>query len=205
MTDGALRLPGAAERDFGAYNAAQRGRPVRPLATQATQLAGPGAGRTAVELGCGIGIETRHLAEHGWRVHSLDADPSVGPALRELAGRWPVHHRTASLEEPPALEPCHLLLSCATLPFVRPERFAPLWAAVRGALLPGAVLAVDLFDVRDDWAGGDGTFHSREEALALLDGLEVVAMVEDERDGRAFSGPKHWHTFRVLARQPGTG
>lgn len=64
---------------------------------------------------------------------------------------------------------------------------------------------MDLFGERDDWAGTDGTYLSREEAEALLDGLEVIELVEEEHDGRSFSGPKHWHPYRVLARRPGGG
>jgi hypothetical protein len=27
-------------------------------------------------------------------------------------------------------------------------------------------------------------------------------IIEEERDGEAFSGPKHWHVFNVVARRP---
>ena len=46
------------------------------------------------------------------------------------------------------------------------------------------------------------TFHSRSEVDALLAGLDVVAVEEEENDRPAFSGPKHWHLFHVLARRP---
>jgi hypothetical protein len=36
----------------------------------------------------------------------------------------------------------------------------------------------------------------------LLDGLDIRRLEESERDGHAFSGPKHWHTFDILARKP---
>jgi trans-aconitate methyltransferase len=105
-----------------------------------------------------------------------------------------------TLEELPAAD---LVLSCATLPFVRREAFAPLWALIRASLQPGGVLAADLFGERDDWAGSEGTYLARTEVDALLEGLEVVELAEEERDGRSFAGPKHWHTFQVIARRPG--
>src|SRR5699024_12392967 len=74
---------------------------------------------------------------------------------------------------------------------------------MREALRAQGVLAVDLFGEHDDWAGTDGTFLSRDEVGALLEGYEVLASTEKERDGRSFSGPKHWHTFRILARRLG--
>ena len=36
----------------------------------------------------------------------------------------------------------------------------------------------------------------------LVDGLELLALDEEDRDGDSFLGPKHWHVFDVIARQP---
>lgn len=192
----------SSDRDFAAYNAAQAGRPVRPLAKAAVALAldGAGEGRLAVELGSGAGVEARFLAENGFRVHSYDADPSVEPIAAELAHDLPIIHTTADLEHLSTLPAADLVLSCATLPFVRREAFEALWRVLRGALRPGGILAVDLFGVHDDWAGTDGTYLARHEVEQLLDGLEVLELEESEHDGRSFSGPKHWHTYRVIAR-----
>jgi len=46
------------------------------------------------------------------------------------------------------------------------------------------------------------TFQDRSEVTGLLDGLEILELHETERDGQAYSGPKHWHTYDILARQP---
>ena len=80
----------SADRDFAAYNEAQEGRPVRPLAVRAAQLVLEEPGRSlrttpedrlvAVELGSGAGIEARHLADSGFRVHTFDADVKIGRA-----------------------------------------------------------------------------------------------------------------------------
>jgi hypothetical protein len=44
------------------------------------------------------------------------------------------------------------------------------------------------------------TFHARPEVEALLDGMQILRLEETEQDGHAASGPKHWHTFDILAR-----
>ena len=36
----------------------------------------------------------------------------------------------------------------------------------------------------------------------LVDGLELIALDEEEQDGNSFLGPKHWHVFDVIARRP---
>lgn len=180
------------------YNAAQRTRAVRPLARTAAELAGPASGRTAVELGCGIGREATFLADLGWQVRTFDADPSVSA---HLTGRG-IHHVEARLEDLDDLPDCGLLLACAALPFVPRDRFPRLWDACLRALQPGGVLAVDLFGDRDGWAHGVGTFLARHEVRSLVAELEVVELHEEEVDSMAFSGPKHWHTYRLLAQKP---
>lgn len=219
------------DRDFSAYNAAQEGRPVRPLAVRAVEAgavaveAGTAAveGRTvegenadagalqdakkpphrriAVELGSGIGIEARFLAEHGYEVWTYDTDPAVEPALRELADHHPIRHTTTALESLDQLPVADLLLSCATLSFVPRTGFDALWRTIREAVRPGGMLAIDLFGEQDDWAGTDGTFVSRAEVDELLQGWAHAEVEEKEYDGRSFAGPKHWHTVTVLARR----
>jgi hypothetical protein len=50
---------------WAAYFDAQGERPPRELLTRVLELAGPGAGRQAVEIGCGAGIEVRAMLEAG--------------------------------------------------------------------------------------------------------------------------------------------
>jgi hypothetical protein len=71
---------------------------------------------------------------------------------------------------------------------------------------PGGIIAVQLFGVRDSWAGEEGmTFHARADVEPLLDGLDVMRLDETEHEGRAYTGPKHWHLFDVLARNQAGG
>lgn len=154
-----------------------------------------------MELGCGIGIEARYLAEHGYEVWTYDTDPSVEPTLRDLGSRYPLHHTTTMLESIARLPAADLLLSCATLSLVPRAGFDHLWHAIARAVRPGGVLAIDLFGERDDWAGTDGTYLTPTELDELLQGWSGAEVEEKEYDGRSFSGPKHWHTFTVLARR----
>ncbi|MDN6400963.1 MAG: methyltransferase, partial [Brachybacterium sp.] len=105
------------------------------------------------------------------------------------------------LAEISVLPGADLVLSCASLPFLPRDSFDGLWNILVTALRPQGILAVDLFGVHDDWAVPAGTYLSRDEVEELLEGFEVLELAEEERGGRSFSGPKHWHTFRVLARR----
>jgi hypothetical protein len=43
---------------------------------------------------------------------------------------------------------------------------------------------------------------SHDDGRAPFDGFEIERFEEEEKDGEACSGPKHWHLFHVLARRP---
>lgn len=126
---------------------------------------------------------------------------SVGPLRTELSETLPVTAMIADLGSLEQLPAADLVLSCATLSFLAPEPFAHVWSLVRESLVSDGVLAADLFGDCDDWAGTEGTYPSRAQVEALLEGFEVLDLVEEERDSRSFSGPKHWNTFQVLARR----
>ena len=151
----------------------------------ACQRLGAGAGRMAIDLGCGDGTDTLALLDRGWSVLAVDIEPA-GLAL--LRSRIP---------------PAHLIHAGFSLPFCPSSRFPALWEQIRRALVPAAIFAGQLFGTRDSWAADPGmTFQDRSEITRLLDGLQVLELHEAERDGEAYSGPKHWHTYDILARQP---
>jgi hypothetical protein len=94
-----------------------------------------------------------------------------------------------------------LIYAGYSLPYARPDHFPRLWSVVRKALRPGAWFAGNLFGDRDEWAGHpEETYLGEAEARALFDGLQIVRWRVEDGIGPAFSGPKHWHVFDVIAR-----
>ena len=189
------------------YHQATLDRQPRPLLRAACGLLGAGVGRTAVDLGCGAGVDVLALLAGGWRVVAVDRDPD---GLDLLRGRVPaggagrvriVRASFAGVTLPAA----HLIHAGYSVPFCAPEDFPGVWAGIRGALLPGGIFAGQLFGIRDSWAGAGSrmSFHGRGQVDGLLEGLEVVRLDEAEWDGAAMSGPKHWHVYDILVRQPG--
>lgn len=194
------------------YYTAIEGRSLRPLFTDAGAfLPGPRAdaeARVAIDLGCGDGSEALELLARGWTVVAVDSAPEAIGRLRarvqpEDAARLttlvgPFHE----VELPDA----DFVYAGLSLPFCAPERFPDVWRAVTHALLAAGVFAGHFFGPHDSWASTpDMTFHTRVELEVLFTGFDVHLLREQDEDGPAVSGPKHWHVFHVIAtkHQPG--
>ncbi|MGN6426034.1 MAG: class I SAM-dependent methyltransferase [Leifsonia sp.] len=189
--------------DWSQFYEKQGGRGVRP--TFETALAAwDGEPGFALDLGCGDGVETRALAERGWRVLAVDADPGV--ADRVVDGLAPdaaarVDVRSAAFETLGELPQAELVYAGFALPFCEPGRFPYLWADIRDALVPGGLFAGELFGPHDEWFGRPRmNFHDRRGVEGMLAGMDVLTLVEDDRRGMSFEGPKHWHVFHIVAR-----
>ncbi|MFI1993135.1 class I SAM-dependent methyltransferase [Actinoplanes sp. NPDC020271] len=193
--------PTHADDHWTAYNAAQVTRDVRATCRRAMDLAGPGAGRTAVDLGCGAGRETRALLEAGWRVAAYDSEPAMLAGVDRSHPSLTAHR--LGFQQITELPEADLIYAGYALPYQDRPSFDRLWTLIRTALRPGGLVAVDLFGVHDSWtANGEWTFLTVAEASALADGLIVEHWDEQDEDGPAFSGPKHWHVFELIARRP---
>lgn len=189
--------------DWSQFYEKQGGRGVRPTFEVALG-AWNGDPGFAVDLGCGDGVETRELAARGWRVLAVDADAGVHERVRDglapgASGR--VETRRTTFESLGELPRADLVYAGFALPFCDPARFPYLWADIRDAIEPGGLFAGELFGPHDEWFGRPGmNFHDRDGVEAMLTGLEVLRLVEDDHRGMSFEGPKHWHVFHIVAR-----
>jgi SAM-dependent methyltransferase len=189
------------------YDAQEHDREPRELLVRVLDAFGPGVWEAA-ELGCGQGFDTLEMLRRGWSVVAVDAEPE---GIRRLLARVPdvlrqrLDARVARMEDVD-VPPVDLVWASFSLFFCPPERFDDLWDRIRAAIRPGGRVAGHLLGDRDTWAPDDDiTAHTREAALGRLEGLEVERFEEEEEDGEACSGPKHWHVFHFAARRPASG
>lgn len=197
--------------DFYVDQAARSLRPTFTAALDEWRRRRGNATGDAIDLGCGDGLESRALARDGWRVLAIDSDPRVvervtGGGSGELPGdaRARLTVRRATYEEIVGeLPESDLVYAGFALPFCGPEVFERLWADIRSSLRPGGFFAGQLFGPHDGFASWpDVNTHDRADVDRLLDGLEVVRLNEEDRDGTSFLGPKHWHVFHIVAVNP---
>ena len=160
--------------------------------------------KSAIDLGCGAGIESVVLLERGWNVLAIDGEPAAIQHLMEAISeqeRSRLQTRVAKFKDVvlPAADLIHASLS---LPFCEPEYFDTFWNKVATAVKPGGRFAGQFFGVRDSWADApDMTFHTLDQVRALFEDFEIEHFHETDEDGNAVSGPKHNHMFTVIARK----
>ena len=190
----------------GWYKYAERNRtkPPRPLLTRAMGFVE--RRDAAIDIGSGGLNDTRYLLDSGFaQVTALDGEP-VAQADADTLPPERFTYTIAKFEDyafPPAA--FDLVNAQYALPFIRPERFSQVFAAILASLRAGGVLTGQFFGDRDDWAGTPNmTFHAQADAKILLEPLTMVEWTEeDDVTGTTLSGqPKHWHLFHFIARHP---
>lgn len=182
------------------YFAATADKPVHPIFDSLERFL-PQQG-TALDLGCGAGRGTVWLIEEGLDVVAVDISQE---ALDYVATRVPKDSNAkliCSSFQDLDLDSYDIVVGCFTLFFLNPSEFADFWPRLRAAINPGGLFAGQFLGVNDDWRERDFTVHTRADVDELLEGLEVLLLEEEERDGETAIGErKHWHVFHVIARK----
>jgi SAM-dependent methyltransferase len=185
------------------YYAANDGR--EPRRALLDVLANEGRPGRAVDLGCGSGIDTLAMLRRGWHVLAIDAERE---AIDRLGARLPpdltglLETRVSRMEDA-ELPASDLIHASYSLFFCDPARFPDVWRRITVSLAGGGRFVGELLGDRDTWAPEDDiSAFTEAEARALFDGWSIERFDEEDEDGEACSGPKHWHVFHVVARMP---
>ena len=195
--------------DWQGYYKWIEGREPRPLFVNALARfdanVGDGFQQHAIDLGCGDGTETLALLKAGWSVLAIDGEQA---AIEHVLSKAPDEHlprlkTLAASFNDLQLPETDFIYAGYSLPFCAPDCFDGLWPKITASIRPGGRFAGQFFGIRDTWADNpEMTFHSAEQVTALLEQAFVIETLEEmDEDGDAFSGPKHWYLFDIIARK----
>ena len=171
----------------------------------------PPSSRTALDIGCGEGRDTRAILAAGdWQVFATDSHPEA--IARTRAGLTP--HESArcttlqasmeSLSADPRLpQRVDLVNASFALPFCNPDHFPTLWTWIVSILVPGGRFSGQLFGDRDEWATVRPASHrTRAQIELLLAPFTIESLEEVEKLGEdAMGGTKFHHVFHIVARR----
>lgn len=192
------------QSDWPKFYSHTRERPPWPRMIRAASLV-PRGGR-ALDLGCGAGRDTRYLLAEGFQVTAVDSDANAMAILATFPQERLRAVQSSFVDF--AFESYDLINAHFSLPFLHREQFYAVFEKVRQALNPGGIFVGQFFGIHDQWNVGERatimTFLTREEALQVLEGLEMIEFEEEDVDSIVADGsPKHWHVFHIIARKPG--
>lgn len=160
--------------------------------------------KTAIDLGCGSGNETRFLAKNNISVTAVDAsDVSKflyeGLTADEKKRISFIQERFSKVELPKA----DLIISFAALPFVRKELLPKIIKKIYYSLNEDGYLICNFFGKKDSWYGFEKhTFLEKDEIEDLLKEFKILKINEIERDGETGTyEKKHWHIYWIIAKK----
>lgn len=108
-----------------------------PFLATWTDQHGPGEGRRAVVVGCGLGGDSEHLASQGWETTAFDISPAAVDAVRDRYPGSAVTYRVGNLLEPADLGTYDLVVEIYTVQALHPSLRARAGAGVRALVAPG--------------------------------------------------------------------
>jgi tellurite methyltransferase len=164
-----------------------------------------GAGRQAIDLGCGGGADTRLLLARGWKVLAVDAEPRARLLLEESTpeGHWDRLDITIGQFPDVDLPPAALVYAQFSLPFAG-DRFDAAIDNALSAVVSGGAFVGQFFGANDDWANDDGVAWV-DHAWVDRTFSDFTELDVDERDHRGPYGTagatKRWHFFHIRARR----
>jgi tellurite methyltransferase len=191
------------------YYDEHEGREPREMLLEVLDAFGAGEERSAVDLGCGSGIDTLAMLRRGWRVFAIDAEEeAIERVRRRVPGTLSSRLTTvvSRMEDVELAAGVDLVWASFSLFFCRPDAFGDVWGRILASIRPGGRFAGELLGDRDTWASDDDvSAFTRDEARSLFTGLEIERFDEEEEDGRATSEEKHWHLFHAVSRKANAG
>jgi tellurite methyltransferase len=173
------------------------------LLNEALKYAKDAANKTALDLGCGAGSDTRFLLENGFMVTAVDASTEAEDYINSLPHQDKVKFIQSDFESF-MFDSYDLVNASRSLPFTHRAEFENMFSRLKNSIKPDGLFAGQLYGVNDQWnkPGETMTFLNKSEVEKILDGLQTIKLEEKEFDGTIANGkPKHWHVFNIIARR----
>lgn len=104
-----------------------------------------GAGCTALDLGCGLGRNTRWLAAQGYRATGIDLSPYAVKEARRRSGPEVTYTELDVLRQPLPVAPFDVVYDSGCFHHLPPHRRLSYLSALRAALKPGGLFGICTF------------------------------------------------------------
>jgi SAM-dependent methyltransferase len=191
------------KRDWGIYYKKHLNRKPRKQLVRAFSLCSKK--EYALDLGAGTLIESKFLIESGFRkVTAVDNSVEAESFADKLDSPYLDLKRVSFKKFKFTKNKYDLITAQFSLPFYGRRGFSNFLKRIKGSLRPDGIFVGQLFGVRDSWNifGSDLVFNPRKEVEAFFRDMDILELIEEEKDGRTASGKKkHWHLFHFMVKK----
>lgn len=158
----------------------------------------------AIDIGGGGTLkDSVYLLSRGFETTVVDKEDLIADAVKQV-GSDKLHYFVSSFSnfEFPTGE-FDIAVAIYSLPFTPPNDFERVFEKVIASLVKNGIFCGQFFGDRDGWKDNPNlTFVTKETAMAILGGTDVIHFEEKEFDGKTADGSaKHWHVFDIIARK----
>ncbi|HHL3492743.1 TPA: trans-aconitate 2-methyltransferase [Legionella pneumophila] len=163
--------------------------------------------KSAIDLGCGAGMDVMELLRGGWFVLAIDSQfsaiDSLLSSVQELTRANHLKTVVSSFETLDFLPKANLINASFSLPFLKPVYFYKFWNVILRGLEPDGRFSGSFFGFNDSWnTRTDMTFLNREMICHLFAQFKIEYFQEEENDAMdALGYYKHWHKFYIVAKK----
>ncbi len=198
-----LEMNNMKKRNWKEFSDRTKDKSPRDLVQKAVKyIRDPNKGR-ALDVGGGGLRDTKFLLSLGFDVTVIDSSPYLQETINELEGRKP-HFANVKFDEYEFKQNNYDLVNamCA-LPFNGKETFKQVFRSIKKSLKVNGILSANLYGSHDVRNTQDTSiiFHTKEEVLNLLVGMDILFFEEKEYDTEVNGESKHWHIFYFIAKK----
>jgi tellurite methyltransferase len=137
----------------------------------------------AIDLGCGLGRDTRKLLADGFSVLAVDSNAYVIEKLEASTDSKLLHTQLAYFENV-VWSPATLINAALALPYCPREQFGFVWSQILASLIKQGIVVADFFLLLPDQPRDEPQVasYSKEELLRFLSPLDIRFFQEWQGD-----------------------
>ena len=163
--------------------------------------------RFAIELGCGLGIETQELAKQGWKLLAIDGQEASVKRINKIIYDFPnldISVKLQNFEEILSLPQADLIYSYHSLPFCKQDYFFPLLKTISEAVKSKGYFVGSFFGCHDDWVKlRQCSGIKKTELENCFSSFNILYLHEyQKKEAPAIETRlKNWHVFELIAQK----